>query len=73
MQTEPADMAGAGLVDPDDEKTDMGLPGVLPVGAGTEQAGDPYDFICDGVRVHISFGSEEWELSKLLADYFLSL
>ena len=38
MQTEPADMAGAGLVDPDDEKTDMGLPGALPVGAGTEQS-----------------------------------
>ena len=54
-------------------KIDTGLPGNLRLLRYLEQIQNPYNFLCDGIPVHISFVNEERELSKILVDYFCTL
>ncbi len=61
------------LVDICDIKIDTSLSGELRMLKYLEQIKNPYNFLCDGTPVHISFINEERELSKVLIDYFRTL
>ena len=61
------------LVDIRGVKIDTSLPGTLRMLQYLEQIQNPYNFLCDGTPVHISFVNEEQELSKILVDYFRTL
>ena len=61
------------LVDIRGVKIDSGLSGTLRMLQYIEQIQNPYNFLCDGTPVHISFVDEEKELSKVLAGYFCTL
>lgn len=54
-------------------KIDSGLPGTLRMLRYIEQIQNPYNFLCDGTPVHISFVDKEKELSRVLAGYFRAL
>lgn len=54
-------------------KIDSGLPGTLRMLRYIEQIQNPYNFLCDGTPVHISFVDKEKELSRVLAEYFRAL
>ena len=54
-------------------KIDSGLPSTLRMIQYIEQIQNPYNFLCDGTPVHISFVDEERELSKVLTGYFRAL
>ena len=61
------------LVDIRGVKIDSSLPGTLRMLQYIEQIQNPYNFLCDGTPVHISFVDEEKELSKVLTGYFCAL
>ncbi len=67
------DISKDGLVDICGVKIDTSLPGTLRMLQYLEQIQNPYNFLCDGIPVHISFVNEEQELSKTLVDYFRTL
>lgn len=73
LHTEPHDTAGTGTEGIGDAKAHSGLDETLPAAAHPEPAAGSCGFVCDGVRVHVLFGSEKRELSELLADYFCGL
>lgn len=61
------------LIDIRGVKIDASLPSTLRMIQYLEQIQNPYNFLCDGTPVHISFVNEGQELSKILADYFHTL
>ncbi len=64
---------GDGLVDIRGVTIDSSLPGTLRMLQYIEQIQNPYNFLCDGTPVHISFVNEEKELSEVLTGYFCTL
>ncbi len=64
---------GDGLVDIRGVTIDSSLPGTLRMLQYIEQIQNPYNFLCDGTPVHISFVNEEKELSEVLTRYFCTL
>ena len=60
------DIPGDSLVDIRSVTIDSGLPGTLRMLQYIEQIQNPYNFLCDGTPVHISFVNEEKELSEVL-------
>ena len=67
------DIPGDSLVDIRSVTIDSGLPGTLRMLQYIEQIQTPYNFLCDGTPVHISFVNEEKELSEVLTRYFCTL
>ena len=67
------DIPGDSLVDIRSVTIDSGLPGTLRMLQYIEQIQNPYNFLCDGTPVHISFVNEEKELSEVLTRYFCTL
>ena len=67
------DIPGDSLVDIRSVTIDSGLPGTLRMLQYIEQIQNPYNFLCDGTPVHISFENEEKELSEVLTRYFCTL
>ena len=67
------DIPRSSLVDICDIKIDTSLSGELRMLQYLEQIKNPYNFLCDGIPVHISFVNEEQELSKALINYFRTL
>lgn len=61
------------LVDICGVKIDPGLPGTLRMLQYIEQIQNPYNFLCDGTPIHISFVNAEKELSEILAEHFQTL
>ena len=67
------DIPGDSLGDIRSVTIDSGLPGTLGMLQYIEQIQNPYNFLCDGTPVHISFVNEEKELSEVLTRYFCTL
>lgn len=67
------DIPRSSLVDICDIKIDASLSGELRMLQYLEQIKNPYNFLCDGTPVHISFVNEEQELSKALINHFRNL
>lgn len=67
------DIPGDSQVDICSVTIDSGLPGTLRMLQYIEQIQNPYNFLCDGTPVHISFVNEEKELSEVLTRYFCTL
>ena len=61
------------LVDIRDVKVDSGLSDTLRMLQYLEQIQNPYNFLCNGTPIHLSFVNENQELSKVLVDYFRTL
>lgn len=61
------------LVDIRDVKVDSGLSDTLRMLQYLEQIQNPYNFLCNGTPIHLSFVNEKQELSKVLVDYFRTL
>ena len=58
------------LIDIRDVKVDSGT---LRMHQYLEQIQNPYNFLCNGTPIHLSFVNEKQELSKVLVDYFRTL
>ena len=52
---------------------DSGLSDTLRMLQYLEQIQNPYNFLCNGTPIHLSFVNENQELSKVLVDYFRTL
>lgn len=61
------------LIDIRDVKVDSGLSDTLRMHQYLEQIQNPYNFLCNGTPIHLSFVNQKQELSKVLVDYFRTL
>lgn len=67
------DIPGDSLTDIRNVKIDASLSGILRMLQYLEQIQNPYNFLCHGTPVHISFVNKERELSRVLIDHFRTL